>query len=404
MTEQPSLGKGYRVLILSASAGTGHLKAAEALENAAHRNPSIVEVAHVDALDYTNKLFRDFYSKLYTKLIQDAPTFLGWWYENSDEPWKTDRMRLLLDRMNTGPLVRMIKELRPDMTICTHFLPAEIISHLIAKGDIEAKLSIVVTDFDFHAMWLSKTFHHYFVALEETKVHLTMLGLPQDRISVSGIPVHEIFSQQKNKGELCRKHKLRADLPILLLSAGALGVGPAETAVQVLRHLETPAQIIVICGKNEELQVKIRELSGTNYPPHLSVHVLGYTTEMDEWMTMADLYIGKPGGLTTAELLTKGVPMAILSPIPGQEERNSDHLLEKGVAIKCNEFTTLAYKIDLLFKNPGRLARMRACALELARPDAAAYVVQTLLMEMDREPHTVAKSEQLSMAKNNLKV
>ena len=395
--------KDQRVLILSASAGNGHVKAAEALENACRQHPRVAGVTHVDALDFTNKLFRDFYSKLYTRLVQDAPTFLGWWYESSDEPWKTDRMRFMLDRMNTGPLIRMIKDLQPDVTICTHFLPAEIISHLIAKGQIEAKLSIVVTDFDFHAMWLSKTFHQYFVALDETKVHLNRLGLPEERISVSGIPVHEVFSQHKDKAVLCRKHRLREDLPILLLSAGALGVGPARAAVEYLRYLETPCQIVVICGKNGELQEQVRDLSAKNYPPHLSVHVLGYTTEMDEFMTMADLYIGKPGGLTTAELLTKGVPMAILSPIPGQEERNSDHLLEKGVAIKCNEFTTMAYKIDLLFREPERLSGMRKAALGLGRPDAASFIVHTLLNRLDPGPHTMDAEEQ-SMAKNIPKV
>jgi processive 1,2-diacylglycerol beta-glucosyltransferase len=261
-----------------------------------------------------------------------------------------------------------------------------------------------VTDFDFHSMWLSKTFHHYFVALEETKVHLKMLGLPEERISVSGIPVHDIFSRNKKKTELCLKHKLRDDLPILLLSAGALGVGPAQAAVEYLRYLQTPCQIVVICGKNEELRQQVRDLSGKNYPPHLSVHVQGYTTEMDEFMTLADLYIGKPGGLTTAELLTKGVPMAILSPIPGQEERNSDHLLEKGVAIKCNEFTTLAYKIDQLFREPVRLQQMKEAALKLGRPRAATDIIQTLLSSgMDPDPHTVPLAQQ-SISKSIPKV
>ena len=88
---------------------------------------------NVDALAFTNKLFRDFYSKLYLTLVQDAPTLLGWWYDKSDEPWKTDKMRLLLDRLNTRPLVRLISQLQPDITVCTHFMPAEIISHLITK-------------------------------------------------------------------------------------------------------------------------------------------------------------------------------------------------------------------------------------------------------------------------------
>jgi len=376
----------YRVLILSASAGTGHLKAAEALEKACRAHHEIAEVVHVDALSYTNKLFRDFYSKFYISLVRKAPTFLGWWYQASDEPWKTDRMRFMLDRMNTGPLIRMIKKFQPDMTICTHFLPAEIISHLINRGDIEAKLSIVVTDLDFHAMWLSRLFHYYFVALDETKEHLEMLGLPADRITVSGIPVDPVFAAVKDRVALAAKLGLNPGKPVLLLSAGAYGVGPAAETVQVLKHLQTPAQIVVICGKNEELRAEtVKQVADA--PAHLDFHVQGFTDIMDEWMTVADLFIGKPGGLTTAETFCKGLPMVIFSPIPGQEERNSDHLLEEGVAIKCNEITTMAYKIDQLLQSPGRMAAMRTASQRMARPQAAQVIVETLIDEFHREPH-----------------
>ncbi len=378
--------KNYRVLILSASAGTGHLRAAEALEKACRRHPEIGDVRNVDALSYTNKLFRDFYSKFYISLVRNAPTFLGWWYETSDEPWKTDRMRFMLDRMNTGPLIRMIKKFQPDMTICTHFLPAEIMSHLINRGAVEARLSIVVTDLDFHAMWLSRLFHHYFVALDETKAHLTMLGLPEDRITVSGIPVDPAFAEQKDKIEMRLKHGLDPARPVLLLSAGAFGVGPAAEVVKVLMLLKAPAQIVVICGKNEELRQQVQAMAG-QMPAHLALKVLGFTHEMDEWMAASDLYIGKPGGLTTAETLCKSLPMVIFSPIPGQEQRNSDQLLENGAAIKCNEIVTMAYKIDRLLASPERLAAMREAAREMSRPDAAERVVETLVDQFHREPH-----------------
>ena len=158
-----------RVLIMSTSAGSGHVRAGEALTKVFQEHPEVGEVLHSDALRFTNKLFRDFYSKLYTRLVKDAPDFLGWWYKQSDEPWKTDGMRLMLDRFNTGPLVKFIRQFNPHITVCTHFMPAGIISHLIAKNLLDAHLSIVVTDLDFHAMWLSRTFHRYFVAIEETK-------------------------------------------------------------------------------------------------------------------------------------------------------------------------------------------------------------------------------------------
>ena len=84
-----------------------------------------------------------------------------------------------------------------------------------------------------------------------------------------------------------------------------------------------------------------------------------------------------------------GLPMVIISPIPGQEERNSDQLLEKGMAIKCNEFTTLSYKVEQLLENPERLELMRSKALGLAHPDAALVIARTLLEETNHSQPAV---------------
>ncbi len=395
--QNASTPAGRRVLILSVSAGTGHTRAAEALEKVFRQQPGVGEVRNVDALRFTNKLFRDFYSKLYIQLVNRAPTILGFVYRSSDEPWKTDRMRLMLDRLNTGPLERFIAKFKPDITVCTHFLPAEIISYLINKGKLNARLSIVVTDLDVHAMWLCRTFHRYFVALEESKVHLEVLGLPGNNITVSGIPIDPLFGKQEDRAALRLEAGLDNDRPLFLISAGALGVSPAAGVLDSLSRLKHPAQAVMICGKNPELkedlekQAKAIEAS----TPGLSIRVLGYTNEMHRWMQMADLFIGKPGGLTTAECLASGLPMIIVAPIPGQEERNSDHLLEKGIALKCNEFTTLAYKLDNLLDDPARLAAMREKALAYSRPQAAETIVDTLLNQPVEEAAQVSPMKQV---------
>ena len=384
---------GRRVLILSASAGTGHVRAAEALEKVFRQQPGVGEVRNVDALRFTNKLFRDFYSKLYIQLVQKAPTILGFVYRNSDEPWKTDRMRLMLDRLNTGPLERFIARFQPDITVCTHFLPAEIISYLIGKGKLDARLSIVVTDLDVHAMWLCRTFHRYFVALEESKIHLQMLGLPGDNITVSGIPIDPLFGQQEDRALLRQQAGFDSTRPLFLISAGAMGVSPAAGVLEALSRLRHPAQALVICGKKAELKEDLEKQASAieAATPGLTFRVLGYTNEMHRWMQMSDLYIGKPGGLTTAEAMASGLPMIIVAPIPGQEERNSDHLLEKGIALKCNEFTTLAYKLDNLLDEPEKLAQMRERALAFSRPHAAETIVDTLLN------HPVEETAQVSL-------
>ncbi len=361
---------------MSAGAGSGHIRAAEALEKSFKSDTRVEEVCNNDALKYTNKFFRDFYSKLYTSLVKSAPNFLGWWYKTSDEPWRTDRMRHMIDRLNTKPLVRFIRDFEPHITVCTHFMPAGIISHLIATKQLQARLSIVVTDFDFHAMWLSRSFHRYFVAIDETKAHLEMLGIPEERITVSGIPIDPVFQQAVNIEEERAKLGLNPDKPVLLLSAGAFGLGPTEFMVERLFNLNHDAQTLVVCGRNEELR---QRLLGLTREHSAQFKILGYTDEMHKLMKVSNIFIGKPGGLASSEAIACGLPMCVVTPIPGQEERNSDHLLEEGIAVKCNDLTTLAFKLDRLLDDPPRLALMKANALRFSNPTASQTIVNTLL-------------------------
>jgi processive 1,2-diacylglycerol beta-glucosyltransferase len=160
-------------------------------------------------------------------------------------------------------------------------------------------------------------------------------------------------------------------------------MGPIESLIRALLPLRGPAQIVAICGRNEELCTGLRTLAAQLDPAAaVSLHVVGYTTEMDEYMAAADLVVGKPGGLTMSEALARGVPFVIVNPIPGQEERNADHLLEEGAAIRCNNLPALAYKVDRLLGDPQRLASMRANIRRLARPRAAHDIVQTLLAQL----------------------
>lgn len=369
------------MLILSASAGAGHVRAAEAIEKAARATGAAAEVRHVDTLQFTNKVFRHLYSKAYIEMVNKTPEVLGWLYDTLDKPWQNERRRLALDKLNTRPFVKLLREYGPDVTVCTHFLPAEIISWLRAKGRFHAPQAIVVTDFDAHAMWLCHHYEQYFVALDETSAHLAQIGIPEDKITVSGIPVDPVFSEPKDKAAMRAKHNLRPGVTTMLVSAGGFGVGAIEHMVATLARLRHPAQAIVIAGRNQELKERLDSFAATHDERGgaASFKIIGYTTEMDELMTAADLVLGKPGGLTTSEALTKGLVFVVVNPIPGQEERNSDHLLEEGVAIRCNNLPTLAYKIDRLLDDPARFGRMRDRALALARPRAAETIVNKLL-------------------------
>ena len=368
-----------KVLILSDSVGAGHVSAANAIEKELKNQNAAEEIKNIDILEYTNPLFRRLYGKAYIEMVNKTPDVLGWIYDSLDKPWENERRRIALDRLNAQPFIKLIKKEKPDIAICTHFMPAEIISWLRSKGKIDTKQAIVVTDLDAHAMWLMHNYEHYFVALDETRVHLEKVGIRPETISVSGIPIDPVFAEEKDKGEMRRKHGLESDKLTIIVSAGGFGVGKIDLLLEALAELETPSQIIAICGRNEKLKAKIDNLAVERLNnERVTFLPIGYTNQMDELMSAADLIVGKPGGLTTSEALAKGLIFVIVNPIPGQEERNSDHLLEKGCAIKCNTLPTLAYKIDELTDDKSRSETMKANIGQLARPNSAANIVRTL--------------------------
>jgi processive 1,2-diacylglycerol beta-glucosyltransferase len=369
-----------KVLILSAAVGAGHLRAAEALEKTFEQLGAAQEVKNIDVLNYTNPLFRRLYGKAYLDMVNKMPEVLGWMYDSLDKPWENERRRLALDRLNTQPLINLLKTEKPDLAVCTHFLPSEIISWLKAKKKIDFPQAIVVTDFDAHAMWLCHNYEQYFVALDETKVHLAKIGIPAEKITVTGIPIDPLFAETKDKPAMREKFGLDADKLTILVSAGGFGVGNIEHLLEALSDLETPAQIVAICGRNEELKTKLEKLAREKLNnERVTFKPIGFTREMDEYMSAADLIVGKPGGLTTSEALAKGLIFVVVNPIPGQEERNSDHLLEKGCAIKCNNLPVLAFKIDELVKDRTRFAAMQENVRRFARPAASREIVEKLL-------------------------
>ena len=371
-----------RVLILSASAGAGHVRAAEAIEKAFHIVGGGKEVRHVDSLAYTSPVVRRLYSKGYIDMVNHAPTVLGILYDTADKPWKEERRRMAFERLNTLPLAKLLRDYDPDLVICTHFLPAAIISSLVCRKKLKARHSIVVTDFDMHSMWLCRHFDDYFVALDETREHLHTLGVPRERVTVSGIPIDPVFAQLKHKHEMRAKYDLKHNDPAILLSAGGFGVGPVEEIIQSLFQMQHPAQIIALCGKNAELKNRLQQLSDSRSPDALvTIKPVGFTDRMDEYMAASDILLGKPGGLTSSEALSKGLVFVVVNPIPGQEERNSDHLLEQGAAIRCNNLPTLAYKIDRLLDDPVRFAWMRANAQGMSHPRSALEIVEKLQQE-----------------------
>ena len=388
--------KKKRILILSASVGSGHVSAAEALAKSFRARPDVEDVLVDDSLDHTNVLHKQLYSTLYKRLSAMLPEFLGWWYVSSDEPWVSDKSRLALDLPQALPLVNLVRDFQPDSIICTHFMPAGVLSFLIGLGRLEAELGIVVTDFHFHAFWITRAFHWYFVAQEEDRIHMEGLGLPGDRIHVTGIPVGPEFMTPVDRGEVLRRYDLDPAQPTLLVAGGALGLSPASAVVRRLLQLDRKFQAIIACGKNDELKREIEMLTSEQRD---RFRVLGYTREMPDLLGAATLLLSKPGGMTTAESLARGLPMVILDPIGGQEERNSDVLLEAGAAVKCTEVTVLNHKLCRLLDDPERIAAMRENARRLGRPDAAEAIARIVTESPPRSPATISRLREKELRK-----
>ncbi|MGD0899484.1 MAG: glycosyltransferase [Thermoguttaceae bacterium] len=361
-----------RILVLSAAVGAGHLRAAEAVEAALRLLAPDATVKNLDVLALTNAAFRRVYGRTYFDLVNNAPQILGYVYDLLDRPpsarRKADRLRLLVERLNLGRLSRLLKSETWDVIVNTHFLPAEIIAALRRKGDLDTPQFTVTTDFETHRLWVNPPCEHYFTATEEGAAYLRHWGVAADLITVTGIPIHPVFSEAKSTADCRRRLGLGDDRPVILQLAGGFGLGPVEKLLRGVLSVARPLEVVVVSGRNEELRERLQQVE---VPPRHRAKILGFTDQMDEWMAAADIVLSKPGGLTTSEVLARGAALVIANPIPGQETRNSDFLLENGAAIKMNNVATLPYKLTQLLDDPARLQRMKANARRLGRPRAA---------------------------------
>ncbi len=369
-----------RILVLSASVGAGHLRAAQAVELAAREIVPHATVRNLDVLQLTNRGFRQVYGKLYLDLVNKAPHVLGYFYDLLDRPRRAgsfrDRLRLVLEKLNFRLLIRLLLDEPWDLFLNTHFLPAEIIASLRRDGRLRTPSVTATTDFETHRLWVNRPCDHYFTATEEGARYLHSWGVPPGATTVTGIPIHPVFARPKPRAECLARNGLVGDRPIVLQLAGGFGVGPIARIYQSLLSVERPLEVVVVAGRNAAVQAQLNKLTP---PPRHRVKVLGFTDQIDELMAVADLVVSKPGGLTTSEVLARGAVMVVVNPIPGQETRNADFLLESGVAIKANNIATLGYKVGALLDDEKRLSALRANAVRVGRPRAAYEVVERSL-------------------------
>lgn len=370
-----------RILVLSASVGAGHVRAAQAVELALQKVVPDAQVKNIDVLSLTNAAFRRVYGKAYLDLVNKAPHVLGYFYDMMDKPSKSgrnssDKLRLLVEKLNLKAFVRLLKEEPCDLVINTHFLPAEIVAALRRDGQLSVPQVTATTDFETHRLWVNEPCDRYFTATEEGALYLQSWGVPAGVTFATGIPIHPVFSEPKERAGCLARQGLVGDRPIVLQMAGGFGVGPIEQIYRAILEVQRPLEVVVVAGRNETLKAELEKMA---VPPRHRSLILGFTDQIDELMAVADLVVTKPGGLTTSETLARGAAMVIVNPTPGQESRNSDFLLENGAAIKVNNLATLTYKVAPLLDQPERLALVKANAKKLGRPRAAFDVVEKAL-------------------------
>ncbi|MES2536432.1 MAG: glycosyltransferase [Pseudomonadota bacterium] len=367
-----------RILVLSVSAGAGHVRAAEAICSQASLDDT-ADAVHLDVMDFVPAAFRSVYANFYLKLASRHPAVWRYLYElsNDAQPDGTlQKMRRRVERLNTRALRRQITAFQPDAIICTHFLPAEILAHMSGEEMRSCPVWVQVTDFDLHNMWVQQNMAGYFAASEEIAFRMRTRGIAPDAIHVTGIPIMPAFSGPLERRQCAAEIGLDpARLTILMMGGGA-GLGSLDIIAARLLALDVDFQLIVMAGKNMDALAALHKLA-MRFPGRLLA--LGYTERVERVMACADLVITKPGGLTTSECLAMGLPMIVNAPIPGQEERNADFLLEQGVALKAVDAATLEFRVRHLLSHPAKLADMRIRAAHLGRPAAARDVLEAVL-------------------------
>lgn len=384
-----------RVLIATVTAGGGHVAAATAMQEAWRSSRPDDTVEQVDLTRFLSPLQRKIHSDGYVKIVEHAPEVWGMLFKKTDDPDLTRRLNRWKRAFPSQSRKRFgdyVRRFRPDVVLCTHYLPLETLGVMKAKAEKGSRPAAgrkkteaagatplvvsIVTDFEAHAFWMDPCVDVYCVAAEETRARLIARGATAEDVAATGIPVSARFSAPVDARAVRQQLGLRDDQPVVLVLSGGFGMGPVGEIVAELDKVARSFQTVVVTGRNQELR---QQLAGQDHKH--PTHVLGFASNMHELMAVADLIISKPGGLTSSEALAMGKPLFILNPIPGQEAANSDFLLERGAAAKVNRVEDVPYRVDQLLGS-AKLEAMAKAARKIGRPEAGKAIVDVVMKRL----------------------
>ena len=380
--------KHKRVLLMYISKVSGHRQGAVAISKSLKSLDPDCEVLSINGFSYTYPLMEKIINTAYMGVIKRAPKIWEYLYDNPKVIKFSEKWKLSIHKSSHKKLKPLIDGFRPDVVVCTQAFPCGMVADYKMTHQPGFTVIGVLTDYAPHLYWLHEGVDYYVVPSLEARDRFVKEGVPQGRIKIFGIPIHMKFAQHAPAAHIAKKLGLDLSVPTILIMGGGQGLGPMKEAVKSLVRLKRSLQLIVICGTNVKLVNWIKKIQRKTAKQASAPHTLGlrkkiifydYAGNVDELMEVSTLIVSKPGGMTTSECLAKGLPMVIVDPIPGQEERNSQFLVNQGIAIRVDNKHHIAREIDMLLKNPKQLAAMKHAALENGKPRAAEDIARLIL-------------------------
>jgi len=366
---------GKNILVVTASMGSGHNKAANAVAEAIKRKYPVNKINVIDFMSTETAYFNSLVKDIYLKMLDRTPSVYEFFYKFTSDSTKGSTIQSVFAHAMKKDMRELIKKYEADMVICTHPFPCAAASYLKQTGEINIPLITVMTDFCVHQFWLYKNIDIYFTANDLLKKEMVNQGLLEERIFVTGIPVGYNFRVDYNRDDLLAKFKLEKDKPVALIMGGGLGLGGVKNALCQLERLKKDIQILVITGANVALWSEMNEYA--QHSKH-KIFVWGYSHNIQEFMSVATFLISKPGALTISEALTRELPMILHDPIPGPEVDNAKFVSDNGAAIWVKHQDTLDAVVREVLSDATILPKLRNNAKVLKKPYASDNIADVI--------------------------
>ncbi|HHY06299.1 MAG TPA: galactosyldiacylglycerol synthase [Clostridia bacterium] len=369
--------KPIKILIFSVSIGAGHDSAAQAIAERLLVEEPGSEVKIVDTFRYINSILNKVVVGSYMETLRFTPKVWGYLYEQAEQGERLVEISQLLAKILSPKLVQLIDEFNPDVILTTHAFPTGMLGEMKCRGQVKTLLASVVTDFHIHPIWISKGIDLYFIHSSDLAAPLIQEGIAAEKIKPIGIPIRMQFTVSQDALQLQKRFSLSGS-PVVLVMGGGLGLGKMEAITKELLS-EEKFGVVVVAGKNKRLYETLKKWDN----PRL--RVFGYVKNIAKVIAACDLIVSKPGGVTSAEVLAVGKPLIIYASLPGQEDRNTAYLLDKGVALKVRELDTLIAELWALWQSPFRLQRMQKKAKQLGSPQASKLAWDNIWLHLEKE-------------------